>query len=68
MSRAGLLAAEWFGEAEERFCDGGVTDGGVTTGPDLEDVVAIDGDTKGDLTGIWGDGGIFPPKCLVSFM
>ena len=52
MSRSGLVAEEWFGGAEERFCDGGVTDGGVTTGPDLEDVVAIDGDTKGDLTGI----------------
>ena len=52
MSRSGLVADDWVGGAEERFCDGGVTDGGVTTGPDLEDVVAVDGDTKGDLTGI----------------
>ena len=45
-----------------------MTEGDVAAGIDLEEPLMVVGDTRGDLTGIWGDGGIFPPKCFVSFI
>ena len=57
-------------EDDDALVVGGGGAGGVTWGTGTDGLLSwLCGDGIGGLTGIcWGDGGMEPPKCFVSFM